>query len=165
MYSWGGTIENAAGNYLPFASDAWIDYKLPLPLVKYNPTQVDTVPADIWLALSTWNFTALWEADLVRYNARNSAHKYSFSSWVKIGNTQGNGWFCGWNTSEIIEENTAGFGGEGDVVAGQLTQVANMFGWNDGEGGSTDSIFTFVSPKLPGYEYEPVIEPLPVRDL
>lgn len=164
MYAWDMGTKNIVDKILPSYHDAWTSYKSDLPLVVYNPTQVETVPKKIWEAFSAYDLEMLWDIDIYGYNARNSAHKYTFSSWWREGVYFPDGWFCGQSTSETISSETAQFEASGDQVAEQLSQVANMFGWNDGEGGSTDSIFKLIRPKLPGHIYIDVVEPLPVRD-
>ena len=163
MYSLGGPIKNPDEIDLPYLRDKWKDYGNGLPCVVYNPTHRDTCPVDIWAAMSSGDLVDLWYADSIRFNARSTAHKWTFNSWWTFGRHHKNGWYCGVNPSELISEGTSSITG-GKEVAQQLTQVGNMFGWTQ-EGGSTDSEFTFVKPKLEGYTYKKIDEPLPIRDL
>jgi len=165
LYSFGGSTKNYDDEQLELSWSAWSGPHTPLSVSKYMPNIRATVPADIWKAMSLNNMKLLWEADIHRFNNRNSAHKFTFNSWWVHGVHDKGGWFCGVNTSETIGSATAGFGAAGKAVAGQLTQVANMFGMNEGGGGSTDSIFTQMEPKIEGYNYKDIIEPLPIRDL
>lgn len=165
LYSVYGTSKNSAGDRLPVVSSSWSGPHTPIAVVRYNPKKADSTPADIWSALSNNNMTMLWEADLVRFNARNSAHKYGFNSWWNFGMHDREGWFCGFSPSELIGSSTDEFGADGAAVKSQLTQVGNMFGMDEGAGGSTDSIFKLLTPRIEGYSYTPVVEPLPVRDL
>ena len=164
LYSFGGPITNYDGELLTDIS--WSDWAGPhtaLSVTKYNLKKRGTVPSDIWTAVSLSNMTMLWEADIHRFNNRNSAHKYTFNSWWQTGMHNDDGWFCGVNTAEIIAEATAPFGAEGTAVAGQLTQVANMFGMDEGAGGSPDTVYSLLEPLHGGYSYQDITEPLPKR--
>jgi hypothetical protein len=164
LYSFGGSASNYDEELLELSWSAWSGPHTPLYVSVYDPKKRETVPADIWTAMSLNNMTMLWEADIHRFNNRNSAHKYTFNSWWVHGMNSDGGWFCGVKTSETIKSATEPFGGAGEAAAGQLTQVANMFGMDEGGGGSTDSIFSQMEPLLAGYEYTDIIEPLPERE-
>lgn len=163
LYSIGGMVENYSKQDLPYKDGNWRGYSSPVPTVVYDMKNRDTVPADIFLSFSEKDIAALWHADAIRTNARNTIHKYLFNGWIDVGNRASDGWFCGWNTSETIGANTAGFGAAGQAVAGQLTQVANMFGWKEGSG-STDTIYHHLLPIVPGHDLEDYVEPIPVRE-
>ena len=165
MYSLGGTVKNSDEETLPHGSSSWEGPHTPLTVVKYNCRNRNTVPSDIWSAISHSDMIELWEADIIRFNARSSAHKFTFNSWWNPGVFSSDGWFCGFKSSELIGGSGAGFGAAGKAVEGQLTQVAHAFGMDEGVAGSTDSEFELIYPKYEGYTYSKIDEPLPIRDL
>lgn len=162
LYSYSRVTENKDGGTLATVRDAWTDFGHDMPVAKYRFSDPDSVPKDYWIAITTHDFRALWHADLIRFNARTTAHKWAFNHWSILCSRVNDGFFCGWMTSEVVSDAESSVGTE---MPASMVQSFGSIGWGEGEPGSTDSIFTLVHPKLPGYTYEPIVEPLPIRDL
>ncbi len=135
--------------------------------IEYNYKNKLDVPDDIFEALSNSNFESLWMIDFLGLNVRNSIYKYQFNYWVySVCTRSGDGFWCAWDASETISRESSGFGEAGSQVSSQLNQVANSFGWGASVGRtSTDTVYTLISVKYPGVNYEKVIEPLPNRPM
>lgn len=164
----GYTGINYGGNPNPPTSVSFRGYGGTASCHTYSMQDIDGVPAEIGSALDNNDFAGLWKADLASFNTRNSIHKWTFNHWQDICNNADDGWWCAWDTSEVIAGGATtaeGFAaGAGEAVGAQLTQVAGMFGWAPtGDTTGTDTVYILVDGMIPGYVYEPFLEPLPER--
>ena len=162
-----GPDDRADGEPLEVGSVPFGTYCGTVHLAKYNYKNNINVPEPLRNAISNNIFSELWRFDMESFNARNSIHKWTFNTWIDIGNSAENGWWCSWDVSETIAQGASeasSLGGSGKQVGAQLNQVANMAGWgSSNDTSSSDTEYSVLIPKYNGYTYEKHTEPLPQR--